>query len=102
MGVHDPFKRGALAVVDPDRDPPPRLEEAGEFEERPARVGGVVQDAERIDLVERPRGERRPEQVGLRDRDGGEVGREVAGRLDRAAQVDTDDRAAPSSAATRR
>ena len=57
----------------------------------PARVGRMMQDADRVDQVEGFLGDRQVEQVGLDDRDVGQPVAERGGLLDGGAQVHADD-----------
>ena len=95
MDADDPLQSRPLAGVDPDGDPPAGLEQPGQAEEGEPGVGRVVEHAEGIDLVERPRREGEAEEVALDDGDGRILGREVPRRLDRPAQVEADDPGPP-------
>ena len=95
MDVHDRLDHGPLAGIDPDRDPPAGLQERGQSEEGPARVGRVVEHADRVDVVERAGRERQPEQVTPDDGDRSDAGGQLGGREHGEAQVQADDQPRP-------
>ena len=71
MDVHDPLDGRPLPTVDPDRDASPGLQKRGEPEEGPARIGGMIEHSDRVDVIELTRGKGRPEQVAPHDGDPG-------------------------------
>ena len=87
----EPFLGRRVAAVEPDGQTSSRLDPPGDLMERTARVGRVVQDADRVDQVEGPLGQRQVEQVGLEDHDVRAASAERGGLVDGGAQIDADD-----------
>ena len=74
----EPFLGGGIASVQPDGQPTAGLDPSGDLGECAARIGRMMQDADRVDQVEGFLGDRQVEQVGLDDRDVGQAGASAA------------------------
>ncbi len=85
-----PLLRGCVAAVEPDRQTPSGFDLSGDLPKSAARIGSMVQHADRIDQVESPFGQWQVEQVGLDDRDVGKMGAQRGGLDDGRAQIDAD------------
>ena len=88
MDVHDPLQGRTLAAIDPDGNTPSRLEKFGQSEEGPSGIGRVIDDTDRVNLVETPGSKWRVQQVSLDDGDLRPVRRQLPGCHDRTTQVD--------------
>ena len=80
--------RGSL--IDPDAQPPARLDEAGQSGERPPRVRRVLEDTDAVDEVEALVREGRREDVGLGDLHVAKAGGVAMRGLDGVAEIDSE------------
>ena len=87
----EPFLGRRILAVEPDRQASAGLDRPGDLGERPARVGGVMEHADREDEVENGIGQGQVEKVGLDDANVRQPCAQRGGLVDGRAQVNADD-----------